>query len=105
MNNININKDCNGTIFVILQNYKDSFGKINYYLFSFDIKEDDNKTDYKKYIIISSISLVVLILIITFAIYFRKAIKKKQDLGKQVKEVSFSDVDNKSDIGGGVTLI
>ena len=106
LNNITINKNCNGKIFVILQNNNDSLDMINYYLFSFDIKEDDdNKTDYKKHIIISSILLVVLILIITFAICCRKAIKKNQDLGKQVSECSFSDVDGNSDIGGGVILI
>ena len=92
MNDTQINKNYNGTVFVILQNNNNNLERISYYLFSFEIDEDDDdKNNYKKYIIISSISVAVIIIIIIFALSYRKVIKKSHDLEKKVNQVSFVD--------------
>ena len=92
LNDTQINKNYNGTVFVILQNNNNNLERISYYLFSFEIDEEDgDKNNYKKYIIISSISVAVIIIIIIFALSYRKVIKKNHDLEKKVNQVSFVD--------------
>ena len=106
LNGETINKDCTGTIFVIFQNYNNNLENISYYLFTFDITEDNNNNkDYIKYIIISLISVVIIIIIIIFIINYRKMKKKNIDLQQKVRELSFTEEDSSKDDDNKVTFI
>ena len=87
MNNLEINKEYEGTVFTILQNNINEDLK-SYYLFTFDISEKGKKS-YKTINIIigcAVVSVIIIVIVIIIIIYVKKRKQETKDLKKELKK-------------------
>ena len=91
MNNLEINKEYEGTVFTILQNNINEDLK-SYYLFTFDISEKGKKS-YKTINIIIGCAvafIVIIVIVIIIITYVKKSKQKNKNLREKVNAISFT---------------